>query len=235
MIALAAVGVGGVGFGLYSIRPRDPVFEVQAITLSGFNLRFCTDSPLLLAVVDVSLTLFIKVINPNVTPIQFSSTIMDIYYKGTLLGQAQVCACFVCFRCYCYCRCCFCLRLARLIGFGAALCIWIIALYFVLFICSRWRIVHVWETFWTRHMFQMRIIHVWETFRIRHMFRIIFSLFALYELCLCLVIGLHPTTITLRKIETNAPPPACSAVAKSIVNVTISALTVEKTLSRGHL
>ncbi len=98
MIALAAVGVGGVGLGLYSIRPRDPVFEVQAITLSGFNLRFCTDSPLLLAVVDVSLTLFIKVINPNVTPIQFSSTIMDIYYKGNLLGQAQVCACFVCFR-----------------------------------------------------------------------------------------------------------------------------------------
>ncbi|KAH9559087.1 hypothetical protein CY35_06G041300 [Sphagnum magellanicum] len=90
MIALAAVGVGGVGLGLYSIRPRDPVFEVQAITLSGFNLRFCTDSPLLLAVVDVSLTLFIKVINPNVTPIQFSSTIMDIYYKGNLLGQAQV-------------------------------------------------------------------------------------------------------------------------------------------------
>jgi LEA14-like dessication related protein len=41
-------------------------------------------------VVDVSLTLFIKVINPNVTPIQFSSTVMDIYYKGTLLGQAQV-------------------------------------------------------------------------------------------------------------------------------------------------
>jgi hypothetical protein len=123
MIALAAVGVGGVGLGLYSIRPRDPVFEVQAITLSGFNLRFCTDSPLLLAVVDVSLTLFIKVINPNVTPIQFSSTIMDIYYKGNLLGQAQVCACIVCFRCYCYCRCCFCLRLARLIGFGAALCI----------------------------------------------------------------------------------------------------------------
>jgi hypothetical protein len=120
MIALAAVGVGGVGLGLYSIRPRDPVFEVQAITLSGFNLRFCTDSPLLLAVVDVSLTLFIKVINPNVTPIQFSSTIMDIYYKGNLLGQAQVCACFVCFRCYCYCRYCFCLRLARLIGFGAA-------------------------------------------------------------------------------------------------------------------
>lgn len=156
MIALAAVGVGGVGLGLYNIRPRDPVFEVQAITLSGFNLRFCTDSPLLLAVVDVSLTLFIKVINPNVTPIQFSSTIMDIYYKGNLLGQAQVCVCFVSFRCYCYCRCCFCLRLARLIGFGAALCIWIIALYFVLFICSRWRIVHVWETSWTRHMFQMR-------------------------------------------------------------------------------
>ncbi len=91
LISLAAVGVVGVGVGLYSIRPRDPVFEVQSITLSGFNVRFTTESTIPMAVVDVSLTLFIKVINPNVTPIQFSSTVMDIYYKGTLLGQAQVC------------------------------------------------------------------------------------------------------------------------------------------------
>jgi hypothetical protein len=91
LISLAAVGVVGAGVGLYSIRPRDPVFEVQSITLSGFNVRFTTESALPMAVVDVSLTLFIKVINPNVTPIQFSSTVMDIYYKGTLLGQAQVC------------------------------------------------------------------------------------------------------------------------------------------------
>jgi LEA14-like dessication related protein len=90
LISLAAVGVVGAGVGLYSIRPRDPVFEVQSITLSGFNVRFTTESALPMAVVDVSLTLFIKVINPNVTPIQFSSTVMDIYYKGTLLGQAQV-------------------------------------------------------------------------------------------------------------------------------------------------
>lgn len=91
LIAMGVVaGLGSVGAGVYAIRPQDPIFEVELITLSGFNLRFCTDSPLLLAIVDVSLTLHIKVINPNVTPIVFSSTIMDIYYRGNLLGQAKV-------------------------------------------------------------------------------------------------------------------------------------------------
>lgn len=75
---------------MYAIRPRDPIFHVELITLNGFDLRFCTDSPLLLAVVDVSLVLHINVTNPNVAPIVFSDTIMDIYYRSTLLGQAKV-------------------------------------------------------------------------------------------------------------------------------------------------
>ncbi|CAM6099970.1 unnamed protein product [Calypogeia fissa] len=86
----AGVVAGGTGAWIYSIRPRDPVFEVVAISLKGFNLRFCTDSPMLMAVIDVELTLSIKVTNDNVAPIEYTSTIMDIYYRGNLLGQAQV-------------------------------------------------------------------------------------------------------------------------------------------------
>lgn len=90
-IASATVAaLGGVGVWLWNSRPRDPSFSVELITLDGFNLRFCTDSPLLLAVVDISLTLHVNSTNPNVSPIVFSDTIMDIFYRGTLLGQAKV-------------------------------------------------------------------------------------------------------------------------------------------------
>lgn len=91
VIVAAAVGaLGSAALWLYTIRPRDPDFRVELITLDGFNLRFCTDSPLLLAVVDISLTLHVNSTNPNVSPIVFYDTIMDIYYRGTLLGQAKV-------------------------------------------------------------------------------------------------------------------------------------------------
>ena len=90
IVAAAAGALGSVALWMYSIRPRDPDFKVELITLDGFNLRFCTDSPLLLAVVDISLTLHVNSTNPNVSPIVFSDTIMDIYYRGSLLGQAKV-------------------------------------------------------------------------------------------------------------------------------------------------
>ena len=90
IVAAAMGALGSVALWMYSIRPRDPAFIVELITLNGFNLRFCTDSPLLLAVVDISLTLHVNSTNPNVSPIVFSDTIMDIYYRGTLLGQAKV-------------------------------------------------------------------------------------------------------------------------------------------------
>jgi hypothetical protein len=90
IVAAAAGALGSMALWLYSNRPRDPAFFVELITLDGFNLRFCTDSPLLLAVVDISLTLNVNSTNPNVSPIVFYDTIMDIYYRGTLLGQAKV-------------------------------------------------------------------------------------------------------------------------------------------------
>lgn len=84
-----AVGVGGAGWWLWQIRPKDPSFEVVGIELSGFKLRWMTDSLIPYAVVDVSMKLSIKVTNPNVTPIKYTDTTMDIFYRGSLMGQAQ--------------------------------------------------------------------------------------------------------------------------------------------------
>lgn len=85
-----AVGIGGAGWWLWQIRPKDPAFEVVGIELSGFKLRWVTESLIPYAVVDVSMKLSIKVTNPNVTPIKYTDTTMDIFYRGTLMGQAQV-------------------------------------------------------------------------------------------------------------------------------------------------
>eukprot|EP00850_Spirogloea_muscicola_P000397 SM000001S04799 [mRNA] locus=s1:2202731:2203664:- [translate_table: standard] len=86
LLALA----GGAVVGLWYARPRDPLFEVVDVALRGFSMRWCTDSPLILAVVDVELTLAIRVVNRNVVPITYADTTMDIFYRGQLLGQAQV-------------------------------------------------------------------------------------------------------------------------------------------------
>lgn len=85
-----AVVIGGVGAALYTIRPKDPVFEVLAINLKGFKLNVNTDSLNPLAFIDVELSMSIKVTNPNLVPIEHKSTVMCIYYKDSLLGQAQV-------------------------------------------------------------------------------------------------------------------------------------------------
>jgi len=86
----AGLVIGGAGVVLYSIRPREPVFEVLSIHLKGFKLRFNTDSLIPVAVIDVELSISIKVTNPNVAPIEYSNSTMCIYYRDSLLGQAQV-------------------------------------------------------------------------------------------------------------------------------------------------
>lgn len=82
--------IGAAGAVMYAIRPRDPAFEVLSIHLKGFKLRFNTDSLIPVAVIDVELSISVKVTNPNVAPIEYSSTTMCIYYRDSLLGQAQV-------------------------------------------------------------------------------------------------------------------------------------------------
>ena len=92
MAITAPIIIGGLAAagGLAFAWPKDPVFQVQGITVSGFKLRFCNDSPLLVAVIDVEMTLSIKVINKNWVGIQHGETTLDIFYKDTLLGQASV-------------------------------------------------------------------------------------------------------------------------------------------------
>lgn len=91
-LAIPAVALSFVGAGasLIAVWPKDPQFEVVKINLSGFKLRFVTDSPFLVAVVDLQLTLSIKVTNKNIVGIQYGDTTMNIFYKDTLLGKAQV-------------------------------------------------------------------------------------------------------------------------------------------------
>ncbi|XP_024527250.1 uncharacterized protein LOC9652780 [Selaginella moellendorffii] len=93
-MALAGIAAAGAmaagGVALWKFRPKDPIFEVTSIEFKGFQMRFCTDSPMLMAVIDVELVLSISVTNPNVAPIAYTSTTMDIFYHDTLLGQAKV-------------------------------------------------------------------------------------------------------------------------------------------------
>lgn len=89
-MAMAAIPfIAGAGAFVYQNRPQDPILDIKDITLSGFNLHTRSES-MLLAVLDIDLTLFVRIVNPNIAPITFDTTILDIYYKGTILGQAKV-------------------------------------------------------------------------------------------------------------------------------------------------
>ncbi|XP_042475600.1 uncharacterized protein LOC122057537 [Macadamia integrifolia] len=63
-------------------KPRDPTFHLVSITLNSFKLN--------LPVVDAELILTVHVTNPNLVPIDYSSTVMSIFYDGSLVGSAQV-------------------------------------------------------------------------------------------------------------------------------------------------
>ncbi|XP_060169869.1 uncharacterized protein LOC132600604 [Lycium barbarum] len=63
-------------------RPRDPEFAIISMEFTSFKLNF--------PVLDAELILTIKVTNPNVTSISYSSTEMSIFYDGDQLGTATV-------------------------------------------------------------------------------------------------------------------------------------------------
>jgi hypothetical protein len=94
-MALAALPlVAGAGVLVYQNRPQDPILDIKDITLSGFDLHLSSES-VLLAVLDIDLILFVRIVNPNIVPITFDTTILDVYYKGSILGQAKVCLNFL--------------------------------------------------------------------------------------------------------------------------------------------
>ncbi|KAG0559163.1 hypothetical protein M758_10G082100 [Ceratodon purpureus] len=90
VIAMAAIPalVGAGVFGWYN-RPRDPTMVIKDITLSGFSLHTSTES-MLLATIDIDTTIYVMVRNPNITPICFHATLLEIFYRGSLLGQAML-------------------------------------------------------------------------------------------------------------------------------------------------
>lgn len=69
---------------ILSVKPRDPSFQLVAITLTSFTLHF----PFL----DAELTLTVHVTNPNATPIAYGPSTISIFYDGTLLGTAELAA-----------------------------------------------------------------------------------------------------------------------------------------------
>ncbi|OMO91759.1 Late embryogenesis abundant protein, LEA-14 [Corchorus capsularis] len=67
---------------LLGAKPKDPTFHLISINLTSFKLN--------LPHIDAELILTVHVTNPNIAPIDYSSTTMSIFYEGSLLGAAQV-------------------------------------------------------------------------------------------------------------------------------------------------
>ncbi|KAH7561249.1 hypothetical protein ACOSP7_016086 [Xanthoceras sorbifolium] len=63
-------------------KPKDPTFDLTSIKFTSFKLNL----PLL----DAELILTIRVTNPNIAPIYYSSTTMSIFYDGSLIGSGPV-------------------------------------------------------------------------------------------------------------------------------------------------
>lgn len=89
-ILLAIVAIVVVLGVLYRIWPREPRFEVTDVHLKGFKLNWETDSVVPIVAVDIDLTISIQVTNPNVVPIEYTSTIVNLLYRGTSIGEAMV-------------------------------------------------------------------------------------------------------------------------------------------------
>ncbi|KAF3778220.1 hypothetical protein EJ110_NYTH41889 [Nymphaea thermarum] len=88
--ARVAAVIGGAAALVLAVRPKDPQFELLSINLTGFRLRF--EPPSLLPLLDIGLVLTVHATNPNVVGVRYSRSTMAIFYRGSLLGEAHVCA-----------------------------------------------------------------------------------------------------------------------------------------------
>lgn len=73
---------------IFVLRPKKPIFSVQALSLTSFTLNTSTDPSTLCASGDVLLNL--KAHNPNKVGIRYGSTEFYIFYKGLPVGVAKV-------------------------------------------------------------------------------------------------------------------------------------------------
>ncbi|XP_004506189.1 uncharacterized protein [Cicer arietinum] len=67
---------------ILSAKPKDPTFHLISINFTSFKLN--------IPVVDAEVLLTVHVTNPNIAPINYTSTTMSIFYEGSLLGSAPV-------------------------------------------------------------------------------------------------------------------------------------------------
>lgn len=67
---------------IVSSLPKDPTFHLISINLTSLKLN--------LPLIDAEVILTVHVTNPNAVPIHYSSTVMSIFYAGSLLGSADV-------------------------------------------------------------------------------------------------------------------------------------------------
>ncbi|CAL5212298.1 unnamed protein product [Lathyrus oleraceus] len=67
---------------ILSAKPKDPTFHLISINFTSLKPS--------LPVVDAEVLLTVHVTNPNIAPINYSSTTMSIFYEGSLLGSAPV-------------------------------------------------------------------------------------------------------------------------------------------------
>ncbi|XP_031251705.1 uncharacterized protein LOC116109613 [Pistacia vera] len=80
--AFVGAAAATVATAVFRAKPKDPTFHLISIKLTSFKLK--------LPVADADLILTIHVTNPNITPINYSSTTMSIFYEGSLLGSGPV-------------------------------------------------------------------------------------------------------------------------------------------------
>ncbi|KAL9416510.1 hypothetical protein AB3S75_039664 [Citrus x aurantiifolia] len=80
--ALIGAAAATATAALVTAKPKDPTFQLISINLTSFKLKF--------PVLDAEVILTVHVVNPNITPIKYSSTTMSIFYEGSLLGSAPV-------------------------------------------------------------------------------------------------------------------------------------------------
>jgi hypothetical protein len=80
--ALVGAASATAAVALISAKPKDPTFHLIKINFTSFKLMF--------PVIDTDVILTVHVTNPNIIPIHYSSTIMSIFYDGSLIGSAQV-------------------------------------------------------------------------------------------------------------------------------------------------
>ncbi|XP_044480071.1 uncharacterized protein LOC123206864 [Mangifera indica] len=80
--AFVGAAAATVATAVFRAKPKDPTFHLLSIKLNSFKLK--------LPVADADLILTIHVTNPNITPINYSSTTMSIFYEGSLLGSGPL-------------------------------------------------------------------------------------------------------------------------------------------------